>query len=162
MNKKAAALLIFTKSPVEGKVKTRLIPQWGTQGALLLYQDMIKATLEMAKRSSIEDIYIYRTPGGESPFLQSCSIHYELPLMEQQGDDLGERMHNAILEHLMSHDSVLIIGCDCPELREKDIHDAVSVLHGGVDVVIGQRRPQPAHFAFGTRIERRDNGVRHD
>ena len=137
MNKQAAALLIFTRSPVEGQVKTRLIPQWGTHGALLLYQDLIKTTIEMAKRSSIDDIFIYRTPGSDSPFLQSCSVHYELPVKEQEGNDLGERMHNAVNAHLKSHRNVLVIGCDCPELREEDIQDAVTMLQNDVDIVLG-------------------------
>jgi rSAM/selenodomain-associated transferase 1 len=137
MSKRSVALLIFTKSPVEGHVKTRLIPQWGSHGALLLYQDMIKATIEMTQRSSIEDIIIYRTPGDESPFLQSCSIHYELPLMEQHGPDLGDRMHNAIHEHLKTHESVIIIGCDCPELSEEELHKTIKGLNTDADIVLG-------------------------
>ncbi len=137
MNKKNAALLIFTKSPVEGHVKTRLIPQWGTHGALLIYQDMIKATLEMAIQSDVEDIFIYTTPDCDSAFLQTCSTKYDLPVTHQMGDDLGARMHNAIVENLDAHSSVIIIGCDCPELRAEDIHTALAVLNNEKDVVIG-------------------------
>jgi glycosyltransferase A (GT-A) superfamily protein (DUF2064 family) len=46
-------------------------------------------------------------------------------------------MHNAIVENLNLHSSVLIIGCDCPELGIQDLHDAITALKHDKDVVIG-------------------------
>lgn len=137
MSNNKIALVIFTKSPVEGEVKTRLIPEWGTQGALLLYHDMIKSTLETARDSEIEDISIYSTADINEPFLQSCARIYEIEIREQQGADLGQRLKNAFHDKLGQADAVVIIGCDCPCLKPQDLLMAIEKLQNGHDVVIG-------------------------
>ena len=137
MTKKDTALLVFTKTPVEGQVKTRLIPIWGTQGALMLYKDLLKSTLETAIASEIEDICLYCTPDKNEPFIQFCSTHYEVDLGLQEGHDLGDKMYNAFTEYLRQYNKVIIIGCDCPGMNREDIKLATKKLSEGVDIVLG-------------------------
>lgn len=137
MSNKKSALLIFSKNPVEGKVKTRLIPELGTEGALHLYKDVLKKTIESVKQSKASDFYLFCTPVLDDPFLQFCSRQYDLILELQNGDDLGDRMSNAISKVLKQSSNVIIVGCDCPELTYRDINIALEKLTCGIDVVLG-------------------------
>ena len=137
MTKKNNALVIFTKNLIEGQVKTRLIPQWGTEGALLLYKDLLRKTLETVVLTEIDDIYLFSTPDIDDPFIKFCSTHFEIDLKLQKGSDLGEKMANAFSEMLAKYNDVIIIGCDCPEIKRDDINLASSKLNEGVDIVLG-------------------------
>jgi len=137
MIKKDTALLVFTKTPIEGQVKTRLISNWGSEGALLLYKDLVKKTLETVRSTDIEDIYLFCTPDIKDPFIKLCSVHFKATLKLQSGGNLGEKMSNAFLKMLKIYKHVLIIGCDCPGITTKDINLAVSKLAEGLDVVLG-------------------------
>ncbi|MGK0296813.1 MAG: rSAM/selenodomain-associated transferase 1 [Gammaproteobacteria bacterium] len=137
MNKKEVALIIFTKTPVEGKVKTRLIPKWGTEGALLLYKDLLKQTLETAKSSNFDDIYLFCTPSIDSPLIKFSAKHFEIKLALQSGIDLGERIFNAFENKLAEYSKVILIGCDCPGITSHDIRTANNKLTEGADVVLG-------------------------
>ena len=137
MNKKNSAVIIFSKNPVEGCVKTRLIPEWGTEGALHLYKDVLKKTIESVRQSDIDDIYIYCTPDLDNSFLQFCSRQYDLKLVLQQGNNLGERMSNAFVRILKEYSRAIIVGCDCPELSSRDINIANEKLKSKCDIVIG-------------------------
>ncbi|NNE37284.1 MAG: glycosyltransferase [Gammaproteobacteria bacterium] len=137
MSNRNNALIIFSKNPVEGKVKTRLVPEWGSEGALKIYKDLLKKTIETVKQSEISDIYIYCTPNLEDSYLQFCSSQYELKLELQKGKDLGERMANAIHDMTQKYSNVIIVGCDCPELSYKDINLAAEKLNVDFDLVLG-------------------------
>jgi len=141
MNKENSAIIIFTKNPVEGHVKTRLIPEWGTEGALHLYKDILKKTIESVKQSEIDHIYIYCTPDLENPYLQFCSRQYEIDLVLQRGSNLGERMNNAFVEILNQYSHAIIVGCDCPELNSQDINIAnEKLINWGCDSVLDDTR----------------------
>ena len=137
MTKNNTALLIFTKTPVEGRVKTRLIPKWGTEGALLLYKDLLKNTLETAISSSIDDVYLYCSPDKDDNFMKFCSTHYDVRLENQIGQDLGDKMFNAFEQKLNEYYKVILIGCDCPGLTADDIELADNKLNHGADIVLG-------------------------
>jgi rSAM/selenodomain-associated transferase 1 len=62
---------------------------------------------------------------------------YGLELHQQQGNNLGERMYNALEDALEKAEYALLIGSDCPVLDEEYLEDALSRLESGVDVVIG-------------------------
>ncbi len=137
MSEQRNAVLIFSKNPVEGDVKTRLIPDWGTEGAMKIYKDVLKKTIETVKLSDEVDVYIYCTPDLDDPFIQFCANQYELKPSLQRGRDLGERMANAIADLMGVYNNVIIVGSDCPELNIKDINLTIEKLNSGHDLVIG-------------------------
>jgi len=65
-----------------------------------------------------------------------CVHDYLIPLYEQQGQDLGERMLHAISTTLEKSSRVLLIGCDCPSLTVEDIDFAINALQSENDVVL--------------------------
>lgn len=137
MTDKNCALVIFSKAPVPGQVKTRLISELGTEGAAGLYMKLVKHTLRIARQSSLHDIFLYCSPDTSHPFFVSCAQEFGLQLRTQQGEDLGLRMAAAIDEALGCHDAVIITGCDCPGLLAADLDQAAKRLNSGSDVVLG-------------------------
>ena len=135
--KKEVVLLIFTRTPIPGKVKTRLIPITGEAGAVEIHTELLKQTIETAKRSSIKHIELWCTPTTEHQTLAALAENFSITLKTQAGGDLGERMCFAIEQALRSYNGVLLIGSDCIELSEFDLELALEKLINGCDVVLG-------------------------
>ena len=120
-------LIIFSKTPVKGKVKTRLAKQLGLEKALEIHNRLFKHTFSVAKNAGIPfTIYLNEIP--EDP----VSFDFKI----QQGDDLGDKMCNALKVELLKNENVCIIGSDCLELTPEDINLAFEKL-AEYDVVIG-------------------------
>lgn len=127
------SLLIFTKNPIPGRVKTRLAATVGNEAALSVYKRLLNHSLTITKDLPIHKTVFY------SDFIETFDIwnsdiyHKEL----QIGSDLGERMKNAF-EYSFSHGrtETAIIGTDCFELSAAAIRNAFSYLKI-YDVVIG-------------------------
>jgi len=137
MNKRPCALIVFCKAPVPGRVKTRLIPELGADGAAAFFMKLARGTFETARQSAIQDIYLYCSPDTDHPFFQRCAADYRLLLRPQQGRDLGERMAGAFAGLLSRYRSAVLIGCDCPELTAADLDTAAGKLAAGSEIVLG-------------------------
>ena len=90
-------LLIFAKAPEPGQVKTRLIPALGATGARDLYLRLLQRTLTQTFDWP-GPRFLYAT-NPEHPVLRALASEHGLKLRQQCGEDLGERMANAIAEH---------------------------------------------------------------
>lgn len=114
---------IFAKPPVEGKVKTRLIPDLGTARATKVYRYCLAFTLDLIQ-SSMLDYEVWLSEVGEDPLLDGLDCHI------QQGDDLGIRMHHALNHRLRTHpnEKVLLIGSDCLDLSVQHLNQAIEHL----------------------------------
>ena len=137
MKKDECALIVFSKAPVAGKVKTRLISELGNDGAASLYMKLTKKTLLTASQSTINNIILYCAPDDNHPFFGACATEFNLELQTQKGLDLGARMANAMLNSLETYRAVIIIGCDCPELSIDDLNNAAKKLVNGNNIVLG-------------------------
>lgn len=62
-------LIVFTRYPEPGKVKTRLIPDVGAEAAALVYKQMTERTLQQARALKLLrpiSIEVWFTGGGEA------------------------------------------------------------------------------------------------
>ena len=136
-------IVIFAKAPVPGRVKTRLIPALGAEGAARLAAEMLKHTVEEALASGLA-VELCGEPAPSS-WYSGPPAH-----LTGQGDgDLGQRLHRAA-ERVLAQEPVLLIGADCPALDRHRLraaaealesHDAV--IHPATDggyVLLGVRR----------------------
>jgi len=115
-------LIVFAKAPVEGEVKTRLIPELGARGALRAHIQMVEDVLIKAKTSGIESTLWL---SERNDLGKRWGSRYSIPVRVQQGDDLGSRMLDAISRTLTNqHGKVVLIGSDCPSLEIEDILSA--------------------------------------
>ena len=129
-------LLIFAKSPIAGKCKTRLIPFLSAEQACDVYKELITHCLNNLKSLNNIDINIYCHPDTTHPFLQNLSQTYTATLVKQQGDNLGQRMFNAIKTSLKTYDKCVLIGTDCPTLDSTYINNAFTQLNSA-NLVLG-------------------------
>jgi len=150
-------LMIFCKAPVPGLVKTRLIPDLTAEQAAELHIALSTATLQRAMLSKLCPVQLWCTPSTDHVFFSKAKATYPLILKQQQGADLGERMHLAFCSALASYSRALLMGCDCPSMTEQDLEQGLIALNevnevvlapaeDGGYVMIGLTRPHPELF----------------
>ena len=107
---------LFAKPPVEGKVKTRLIPDIGAKSATAIYQHCLQSNIKLIQKSTF-DCQIWLTEPSYHSLFKSEQVKY------QQGDNLGEKMLDALSNALSSHyEKVILIGSDCLDLTTALLH----------------------------------------
>ncbi len=132
-----ARLLVLSKAPDAGQVKTRLIPLLGETGAAELYEDLLGSTLEMAVTSDLCPVDLWCSPTMTHPFFQQCRQQYGVELNQQTEGDIGCRMSHALESAGLSSRLLVLIGADCPALSADDLEEAFDVLDRGTEVVLG-------------------------
>jgi uncharacterized protein len=153
-----AALVVFAKAPQPGRVKTRLVPLLGEQGAARLHARMIEGTLRLAAQARFARVELHCTPHARHPVFATLARRHSLTLRTQGRGDLGARMLRACERVLRTAKTVVLIGTDCPVLRVADLRAAARALQGGDDAVllpaedggyalIGLRRVSPQLFS---------------
>lgn len=132
------ALIIFTRIPIPGKTKTRMMPYLQAQGCAALHTCFLKDIRRECEKTGY-DIFVYYAPEGEKHLLVSI-LGVDKQYREQEGDGLGIRMFTAVREVLAEgYDTCLLIGTDVPELDAGILTAAVSKLRTK-DVVFGPTR----------------------
>ena len=127
----------MVKAPVAGSVKTRLSPPLTGDEAAGLYGAFLQDIF--SKVAAIDDVnlYIFHAPfeNDDDETVLKELIPSNLPLLPQEGADLGERMKNVFDYLLRDHDKAAIIGSDSPDLPTGYIKDSYRLLDdmdGGV------------------------------
>ena len=131
------AVLIFTKTPRAGLVKTRLIPAIGEEAATRLYIDLLNREVQWIADELPCAIELWATPDCRHPVLQGLALRHGLSCHRQQGDDLGQRMEHAAQQALQRYDKVILLGVDCPALTAQHLRQAIQWLAEGADAVLG-------------------------
>lgn len=135
MNK--GELIIFSKPPVPGKVKTRLIPGIGRNKAASIYKELLAKTLSTAVQTDFSSIQLWVDNDINHPFFKKIKNRHPVKLYRQSGKDLGQRMSRAFDMALRKYPFVVLIGSDCPTLTVADLNQAGLSLAKGVDAVLG-------------------------
>jgi hypothetical protein len=126
---------IFGRAPVLGRVKSRLAAEIGDQAALEAHRELAEATL--ARLAAIEGVVTELwLDDVDDPAGRAWAQRWHLPLRQQQGDDLGERMHRALLCCLASGAPGIVVGTDCPAIDAAYVGRAVAALQNH-DAVVG-------------------------
>lgn len=116
------------KAPVEGEVKTRLIPPLTAKEAATLYRAFIKDTF--SRLSSLTDLALYAffTPAGAKDDIVDI-IPQGISLTSQKDGDLGKRIYE-VFECLFNagHKRAAVMGSDSPDLPIEYIESSFSML----------------------------------
>ncbi len=140
MNHPVSRLLVFTRTPRAGQVKTRLIPQLGAQGAAVFHACLIHHCLQTVTRAGLCPVELWCAPSCHDPFFQDCRERYGVKLYDQAPGGLGERMHKALGSALARAESAVLIGTDIPSIEAADLDAALQALQQGKDAVMGPAR----------------------
>ncbi|MES9992985.1 MAG: TIGR04282 family arsenosugar biosynthesis glycosyltransferase [Candidatus Thiodiazotropha sp.] len=131
------AVLIFAKAPVEGMVKTRLIPALGAEVVTRLYGRLLLRLVDWIRNQTPYGVELWVTPDRAHPVWGQLVEQYSVPIYLQQGDDLGERMGAAAESALACHHQVILVGVDCPALAAHHLRQVNHWLNDGDDAVLG-------------------------
>lgn len=127
------ALIIFTRNPELGKVKTRLAKSVGDESALEIYKFLLKHTVAITQNLNLDKYVFYSENIHRNDLWNPDVFRKKL----QRGIDLGQRMENAFAElFTMGYEKVVIVGSDIYELEQEDIEKAFRTLETS-PVVIG-------------------------
>jgi uncharacterized protein len=134
-------LILFTKYPRAGGVKTRMIPVLGAEGACALHQDLVEHTLQqvnqlMTRRPLSFEV---RYSGGTRVLMQKW-LGAGQEFSPQGRGSLGLRMKRAFDQAFQAGCSrVVLIGSDIPGLNAEILQEAFSAL-SSYDLVLGPAR----------------------
>jgi len=128
-----SALAIFAKTPLPGKVKTRLVPALSPEEGAELYRCMLLDTVARVRSLPVDTVVFY---DGDELFFRDV-----LPgglLIRQHHGGLGERLE-AAFDTLgsLGYGARVVICTDAPDLPLGYIEEAFRTVEGGMDAVFG-------------------------
>ena len=127
------SLIIFTRNPILGKVKTRLAKSVGNEIALEIYQFLLNKTKEVTLNIPADKVVFYSEEITNKDIWDATIYKKEL----QEGRDLGAKMSNAFKTCFKDgYEKVVLIGSDLFDLEEFHIREAFEKLEKN-DAVIG-------------------------
>ena len=148
----SVALILFSRAPVAGKTKTRLIPALGPEGARDFHaaclNDLIaearawKAALnETGGAGRPVELHLFITPPGAQAAFREAGVDWpgDFSLHGQRGESLGARMADAFTRVQRGKHGprrVLLVGTDLPLLTAAHLDAALDALDAA-DVVFG-------------------------
>jgi len=124
-------LVVFSKVPRPGRVKTRLIGKLTAEQAANLHAAFLEDLIEDMGRGRFELRIAWALESEEAP--PTCSVQSFV----QEGEDLGLRLYQAL--YLLGREYPLVgaVGSDHPALSVSHIDLAFDKLADGADVVLG-------------------------
>ncbi len=119
-----SVIMVFTKNPEKGKVKTRLAKTVGNEKALQVYQKLLRITKSVTDQLDVSKQVWYSRFIENGDIWSDCNYEKQL----QKGENLGLRMQHAFKKAFADgYQNVVIIGSDCsalnPELIEQSFRE---------------------------------------
>lgn len=126
-------LIVFTRNPELGKVKTRLAKTVGNATTLKIYIFLLERTRDIAVQVSADKAVYYSVKVRENDIWDANNFQKH----QQVGEDLGIRMLHAFKNGFKAgYEKVMIIGSDLYDLTAETIENAFIALKDN-EVVIG-------------------------
>ena len=129
------ALILLTKKPLPGYVKTRLLPYCSAETAADIAFEMIADTIETVKDSWRGKIELCVAPDTEDFRLKQLAQYHSIEMKAQPTGDLGEKMQSLICQELNHAPSAAVLGCDIPTIDTSLIEYAYLQMNKGANVI---------------------------
>lgn len=153
---RGARALVVAKAPIPGRVKTRLAPLLGVDGAAALARAMLLDTVDGC-RAEVEEVGVLHARADERDALVRLLGDGRL-VVRQEGVGLEQALLSGMRHTLAERDAALLVSSDVPGVPPGSLHRALEALTGGADVVlgpgedggywlVGMRHPHPEPFA---------------
>ena len=132
MLKNNPLVVVFCKNQILGRVKSRLALKIGQKKALLIYSELVNKTASIVNSLSAEVHLYYSDYIEENDSFNSSKVKKFI----QKGNNLGDRIINALNISFKKFSPVVIIGSDLWKLEISDIENAFGILKNK-NIVIG-------------------------
>ncbi len=129
--------MVFSRVPEPGKVKSRMMPLLGPEGAARLQERLTRRAVSTAVTAGASSVELWCTPTISHSYCTALEKAFDLRLRLQRGADLGERMAAAFDLVLTEVSAAVLIGSDSPDLAKEDLQAALAVLQNGQEAVLG-------------------------
>ena len=134
-------LIIIAKTPKPGFCKTRLCPPLTPLQACAVHCACLLDLTEKIKEIST---IIYRTASEDDFWDTVCKYGQttvsetvrKIPIKTQVGEDLGQRIQQALSDELSIADKAILIGTDCPQISNCLLQQAFELLNEA-DLLLG-------------------------
>jgi len=151
-----AELILFAKTPLAGRVKTRLIPALGEQGAADFAEALIEESARRATRAWPGAVRLQVWPDTHHACFERIQQRHGIGVSLQSGGDLGSKMLQALNDAYQRGAAAAIMGCDVPHCPPETYRTAHAFLRQGRAIIgpsvdggyylIGINPPQPGCF----------------
>ncbi|OLS26235.1 MAG: 2-phospho-L-lactate guanylyltransferase [Candidatus Heimdallarchaeota archaeon LC_3] len=140
----SSALIVFTKVPQKGKVKTRLNEFLNTEQIESLQIAMIKDCIESGLKAEYERIIFSITPeDAKEEFVEKINLKSnsstKIEFITQKGETFDTRFHRSVKDGfgMKEINKLAIIGSDCPFINPVIHDDLLKHLDDPSNVVLG-------------------------
>lgn len=148
MNRRA--YIIFTREPVPGKTKTRLMPYYSPEQCRDIHCAFLEDFRDMSRDVDADIFVYYYSENGEYPIVRDI-FGDDVAYHEQEGSDIGYKMYNAIKDVLsLGYYSCVLTGTDIPKLRAESVNYALDSLED-YDCVVG-RTADGGYHLIGMKV----------
>lgn len=131
-------VILFTRYPVAGKCKTRLIPALGAEGAVRIHQQLVSHMLReintFISSQKTTEFALYHDADSLQQMQNWLGRTYTYK--KQQGDNLGQRMAAALIHGISRKKSSILVGSDCPGINSSILNEGFDALKQN-DIVLG-------------------------
>lgn len=149
-------LYLYARTPVAGRVKTRMQTRFDADTCARLALAMIQTTVERAVRVWQGEVVLSVWPSTDHPEIDKIARAYPVRMETQVAGDLGEKMAYSLTEGVSNHGAAAVMGCDVPHFVASDFRAAYAALSRGRNVLgpaadggfyfLGLNRVPPALF----------------
>lgn len=142
------ALICFTRVPLPGDTKTRLLPILTPEQCAGLHWAFLR-DLAAVYQNMDADLFVAHTRDPQWAALQPV-FPLAAEFFPQTGEDLGAKMDNALRYVLAKgYDAVVLTGADLPQMGEAHLSSGFDALEKA-DTVLGPT-PDGGYYLVGTR-----------
>lgn len=142
------AIILYTRVPLAGRTKTRLMPYLSPGQCRKLHEYFLKEICHTCEAVEA-DLLVFCTPWEERARLRQLWSR-EIPMYPQSGSDLGEGMANAFRQAFaLGYEKVLLMGTDVPQVKVETLRGQFDNLDTA-DIVINPTR-DGGYFLIGMK-----------
>ena len=143
----SSVLIVFTKVPQKGKVKTRLSDFLNPDQIESLQIAMLKDCIDSGLKAEYDKIIIsFYPPDGEKELIEKINLKnnsdQNIHLIIQEGKNFDERFNNSVKKGFKATnmDNLIIIGSDCPFVSPEIHGSIINYLRYPSNIVFGWSR----------------------
>ena len=128
-------LYLFAKTPLAGKVKTRLMEKCTAEQAAQIAAVLVEETIALATSNWPGEICLCVWPDINHSIFQELTRKYGLNITLQSSGDLGVKMSAALGEGIIQKGAAAVMGCDVPHCSGAVLKEAYEALEARHNVI---------------------------
>ncbi|MFZ8890541.1 MAG: TIGR04282 family arsenosugar biosynthesis glycosyltransferase, partial [Pseudomonadales bacterium] len=144
-------VILFARPLVRGTVKTRLEPALGAEGALHLYEALLRYVVSVCQEAKLGPLTLAYAGNHPGTALAALGEAHGARLVSQGPGDLGDRMARSLGEALEAGAWPVLLGTDLAGLKPSHLTAAAAALRAGDDYAFAPAE-DGGYYLLGLRV----------